>query len=453
MRDELFALLLRDTLIGDSGFEFMLTWLRCSLLQDVELLARAPLGFLCNLALQCFNNEFVYAVSEPEAAAVGALTEIVETQLRSLTALDEPLLRSTALLAMYRPLHTLGGVDTMMAATSLSTPAGTLLKTTVADVREETGLRGTIRFLGAVRDGVSARVRAMYEENPYPRWLSLDASVPAPAAQWVSAQLKGNHPSLPVPEAPRILVAGCGTGREAIALASEIRGAKVTAVDLSLSSLAYAKRKAKERGVANIEFGQADILELAGIPERFDIVCCVGVLHHMHDPQQGLQALCRLGRAGGLLRVGLYSARSRADLNLARALVREQGLPPTPSSIRAFRQYILAQDAASPLRGLLRYRDFFSMSECRDMLFHVQDHEFSLPQIAQMLRDNGLTLLAVANPAPPAILSYREMFPQDRMMADLEKWDAVEQRHPQAFPGIYQLWCRFPGSLANDGAG
>jgi 2-polyprenyl-3-methyl-5-hydroxy-6-metoxy-1,4-benzoquinol methylase len=446
MRDELFGLLLRDTLIGDSGFEFMLTWLRCSLLQDVELLARAPLGFLCNLALQCFTNEFVFAVSEREAAAVGNLAEIVEARLRSLTSLDEPLTRSAALLAMYRPLHTLRGVDTMVAATSPSTAVGALLKATVADVREETWLRGTVRVLGAVRDGVSQRVRAMYEENPYPRWLSLDASVPAPAAQWVSAQLTGDHPVPPVAEEPRILVAGCGTGREAIALASEIRGAKVTAVDLSLSSLAYAKRKAKERGVANIEFGQADILELDGMAERFDIVCCVGVLHHMQDPRQGLQSLCRLGRAGGLLRMGLYSARSRADLNLARTLVRERGLPATPSSIRAFRQYILAQDAASPLRGLLRYRDFFSMSECRDMLFHVQDHEFSLPQIGQMAHDHGLTLLAVANPSPPAILAYREMFPQDRSMADLEKWDAVEQRHPQAFPGMYQVWCRFPGA-------
>jgi 2-polyprenyl-3-methyl-5-hydroxy-6-metoxy-1,4-benzoquinol methylase len=446
MRDELFGLLLRDTLIGDSGFELMLTWLRCSLLQDVELLARAPLGFLCNLALQCFNNEFVFAVSEREAAAVANLAEIVEARLSSLASLDEPLTRSTALLAMYRPLHTLRGVDTIAAATSPSSPVGALLKTTVADVREETWLRGTIRVLGAVRDGVSARVRAMYEENPYPRWLSLDASVPAPAAQWVSAQLTGSHPVPPVAEAPRILVAGCGTGREAIALAAEIRGAKVTAVDLSLASLAYAKRKAKERGVANIEFGQADILELDGLAERFDIVCCVGVLHHMLDPQEGLRALCRLGRAGGLIRVGLYSARSRTDMNVARELVRKQGLQPTPSSIRAFRQHILAQDAASPLRRLLRYRDFFSMSECRDMLFHVQDHEFSLPQIGQMLREHGLTLLAVANPSPPAVLAYRELFPEDRSMADLEKWDAVEQRHPQAFPGMYQLWCRFPGA-------
>src|SRR5712671_2967643 len=109
MRDELFALLLRETLIGDSGFELMLTWLRCSLLQDIELLASAPLGFLCDLALQCFNNEFVYAEAELETAAVENLTEIVEARLRSLTQVDEPLLRSTALLAMYRPLHTLSG--------------------------------------------------------------------------------------------------------------------------------------------------------------------------------------------------------------------------------------------------------------------------------------------------------------------------------------------------------
>ena len=45
--------------------------------------------------------------------------------------------------------------------------------------------------------------------------------------------------------APSILVAGCGTGQHSIGTASRFSSCHVTAVDLSLASLAYAQRKTK----------------------------------------------------------------------------------------------------------------------------------------------------------------------------------------------------------------
>src|SRR5258708_8151182 len=206
MRDELFGILLRDTLIGDSQFELMLTWLRCSLLQDAGLLASAPLDFLCDLALQCHNNEFVYAEAGTETAAVDDLLRSVELRLRSATGADEALPRVVALLAMYRPLHVLSGIDALPAQGATSGPLGRLLRRTVSEVREENRLRGTIRVLGSVSDGVSRQVPAMYEENPYPRWLSMDRSPPVSVAQRISAQLLGDHPEEKITGAPGILV-------------------------------------------------------------------------------------------------------------------------------------------------------------------------------------------------------------------------------------------------------
>src|SRR5206468_3479419 len=43
-----------------------------------------------------------------------------------------------------------------------------------------------------------------------------------------------------------ILIAGCGTGRQAIDAAQRFHGARVLAIDLSLGSLSYAKRKTRE---------------------------------------------------------------------------------------------------------------------------------------------------------------------------------------------------------------
>ena len=61
-------------------------------------------------------------------------------------------------------------------------------------------------------------------------------------------------------EAPTILIAGCGTGQHSIATATRFKGSKVLAIDLSLSSLSYAKRKTEELGIKNVEYMQADIL-------------------------------------------------------------------------------------------------------------------------------------------------------------------------------------------------
>ena len=74
------------------------------------------------------------------------------------------------------------------------------------------------------------------------------------------------------PERPEILVAGCGTGQHALFTASRFLNARMFAVDLSLSSLCYALRKTNELGLSNIEYAQADILELSSLGRQFDLI-------------------------------------------------------------------------------------------------------------------------------------------------------------------------------------
>src|SRR5712691_2162828 len=88
-----------------------------------------------------------------------------------------------------------------------------------------------------------------------------------------------------------ILVAGGGTGRHPVETAQKFSGARALAVDLSLASLAYAKRKAREAGLTNLDFAQADILKLGSIGRSFDIIEASGVLHHMADPFAGWRVL------------------------------------------------------------------------------------------------------------------------------------------------------------------
>ena len=66
-----------------------------------------------------------------------------------------------------------------------------------------------------------------------------------------------------------VLVAGCGTGKHIFDVAERNPKARILAIDISMASLAYAKRKAREAHLANVEFAQADILELGTIRREF----------------------------------------------------------------------------------------------------------------------------------------------------------------------------------------
>jgi len=443
MRDPLFGLLLGEALLGHSSVEALLTRLRAQFLLDEAARHAAPLEFLARLAQQCFLNEFVYDEAPAESAALPRLAGEVESHLRE-SRFGERELRAIAVLAMYRPLHELRHAQALGASQAAPPAFAALVRRAVTDVFEEHALRTSIPSLGPIRDAVSQQVRAQYEENPYPRWLSFDRRPPGPAAAWLAAEapLSG---APQVPAEPAILVAGCGTGREALSLAAEVAGSRVTGIDLSLSSLAYAKRMAGELRIPNVEFLQADILDLDRLAARFDVIYASGVLHHLREPKAGLAALVRRAKPGGLIQLQLYSRRGRADVGAARELIRSRGIEPTPAAIRAFRQEVLRADKSSPLRSLLRFRDFFSMSECRDLLFHVQEHAFDLAEIAAMLEEAGLSALGLSRQIERAALAaYRGLFPEDPAHADLLRWHAVEERHPEIFGAMYAVWCKAP---------
>ena len=445
MHDELFGLLLRETLIAQPEFEILLPRLRAKVLFDAELRARAPLDFLCDLALQCFNNEFIFQETHAESGAVAKLTAQIETAFHADRAVDESVMRLVATVAMYRPLFEISGIEMFLTRRALHEAVDRLLHCTVANVAEERKLRSGIGVIGSIDDKISQAVRAQYEENPYPRWLSFDRMPPVSAAEWIQREVPGLQTSVEFPATARILVAGCGTGVETLGLATQIIGSQVTAIDLSLSSLAYGQRMANQLGVANVEFRQADILKLTELAERFDIVYCVGVLMAMDNPEAGLRALLPLMRPGGLLKLGLYSKRARGAVNIAREIIRQRQLPATPSAMRGFRQTVFAAERNSPLKSLLRWRDFYSMSDCRDFLFHVQEHQFDLPEVAAMLTENGLKVLGMSKQLPrSALLAYQKIFPRAKTMADLQNWHVVEKHYPETFLGMYQIWCCKP---------
>ncbi|MBF0248929.1 MAG: methyltransferase domain-containing protein, partial [Alphaproteobacteria bacterium] len=437
-RIPLFLQLLSNAIVPNPYLEKALIRMRRTmLLERVEDDAFIP--FAMALAFQCYFNEYVYPADAGETARV--------LEIKSDLAQDGiPSAMTVCLLACYEPLAALADADRLLAL-PFADNLHALLKMQFLEPREEQGLRGEIPRLTIIDDETSKAVRRQYEANPYPRWTTALFHAEPKTVKAVLSELPLDlRPVHSFPSAPDVLIAGCGTGKHAIRTHSRFRHNSLLAIDLSLSSLAYARRKAREFGASDIEFAHADILNLGVLERRFDIIESSGVLHHMQDPEAGWRVLAGLLKPGGLMRVALYSERARADIVAIRQRIAEGGFTASPDHIRAFRAGLINRfcdtGGLDGLNGeLLNARDFYALSDCRDLLFHVQEHRFTLPQIDAILNRLGLTFLGFELPDADAVRDFRRLNRQPGALASLDRWDRFERDRPGLFRGMYQFWC------------
>ena len=238
----------------------------------------------------------------------------------------------------------------------------------------------------------------------------------------------------------QILIAGCGTGQHSIETVQRLVGVETLAVDLSLTSLCYAQRKSRALGLTNLQYAQADIMRLGAIGRTFDLIEASGVLHHLADPLAGWRVLVSLLRPHGVMRVGLYSELARGGLLAAQAFIAERGYGSGAEDIRRFRQDLMATGSEMASKMASEHRDFFSTSECRDLLFHVQESRTDIPAIKAFAAEHGLTFIGFEFD-PPALQQYRNLFAANSWsMSDLDRWHAVETQYPDTFSGMYQFW-------------
>lgn len=446
LSDPLLILLLERTVNTDLRLERLLLEARCELLiaavdERLDELVVDGIGeFLSALAQQCFLNEYVYEETAEEAAMVQALLDRIEGDLTRRRRLDGGEL---ALVATFRPLWRLPFAARILRYYE---PAREdflykIIRLQLIGPTVEKLLAHEIEARTAVADPTSRAVRDQYEENPYPRWLYLDHHDARGLDEYLTAILPAWTPAhhLGV-ERPAVLIAGCGTGKQAISARMRIADSRVTAFDLSRASLAYASRMTRELGIDDIEYFQADILETRCWPERFDLIECVGVLHHMADPAAGWRLLTDLLAPGGVMRVGLYSRRARTAVALARDWVRAQGLAPDRTGVQAFRRHVASLAADDPVRGVLRAPDFFSTSECRDLVFHACERDFTLSEIAACMDQLELDFLGFELTSDEAFRAYAQAYPEDPSMLSLSNWDDLESAHPRLFGSMYQFW-------------
>jgi tetratricopeptide (TPR) repeat protein/2-polyprenyl-3-methyl-5-hydroxy-6-metoxy-1,4-benzoquinol methylase len=435
--------MLSSSHIPDAEIEIFLTSLRRHLLKVAasvifnEDKTEEVTALCCSLAQQCFINEYVYFQTQEEIKRSHLL-------LNQLTKALEDKQRIPAVwvisVACYFPLCSVEGAEKLLHQ-QWSDDVKSVLKQQIEEPLKELSLRASIGVITSIENQVSLAVQSQYEENPYPRWVRLpkDSSKKPLNAYMQSKFPLSTFRRLVDDENPEILIAGCGTGQHSIGTSQELKGARILAVDLSLASLAYAKRKTTELDIDFIEYAQADLLKLASIGRTFDVIESSGVLHHLENPFEGWEVLLSLLRPHGLMKLGFYSALARRDIVRVRNLISKEGIGSTSQEIRGYRKNLLGLKDSEKYGFATSSSDFFSTSACRDLLFHVQEHRMNLKILADFFKDHDLNFLGFEIDSS-VMRAYKKRFPNDPAATNLDQWRIYEEENPDAFIGMYQFW-------------
>ena len=295
----------------------------------------------------------------------------------------------------------------------------------------------------AAADAVTHAVTKQYEGWPFPAWrrITVGNSLRLPD------EIRKLDPEGPnsIPVDAETLIAGCGTGREAATIALAYPATRITAIDLSETSLKYARRQCDLVGATNIRFIRLDLHKIAELGERFDAIYCSGVLHHLPDPEAGWSALAAVLRPGGVMKIMVYSRIARFLVSATRNLIRDLAAGPiTDDLLRRVRQRIMEHSEFAPARLLMNTRDFSTLIGTYDLLLHPHEDPFDVPRISRGLERLRLRLISFLLPTIDAALRYDARYPHDPRHRDIAAWARFERSELPRYAGLYTFVCRKP---------
>jgi tetratricopeptide (TPR) repeat protein/2-polyprenyl-3-methyl-5-hydroxy-6-metoxy-1,4-benzoquinol methylase len=435
--------MLSSSAIPDAEIEICLTSLRRHFLNIAESVTLKDVNtdgvnaFYCSLAEQCFINEYVYFQTQEEIRLSYQLCDRLIQALEDKQTVPEVWVIAVA---CYFPLYSIVKIE-ILHQQKWTNDVKSIFKQQIQESLNELNLRASIPVLTNIDNLVSLAVQSQYEENPYPRWMRLSKKS---NKKFLNSYIQSKFPLSPFRRLLddrnlEILIAGCGTGQISIGTSNEFKGAKILAIDLSMASLAYAKRKTTELDIEFIDYAQADLLKLASLSRTFDVIESSGVLHHIEDPFEGWKVLLSLLRPQGLMRLGFYSALARRDIVRVRNLISSAGIGSSSQDIRSYRKHLLELKDFENYGFATSSSDFFSTSACRDLLFHVQEHRMNLKILADFIKDHDLNFLGF-DISSSVIRAYKKRFPNDPSGINLDQWHIYEEENPNTFIGMYQFW-------------
>lgn len=287
---------------------------------------------------------------------------------------------------------------------------------------------------------LSATVERLYDTYPFPPESLLDEPPLGYNWRWhypsVHAFCTGRLPvssSSSSNEHLRILDAGCGTGESTTYLIHQNPNAHVVAVDLSAQALDVAKERLERAlpdHVSRCEFHHLSLFDLADLEGQFDLINCVGVIHHTPDPARALCALADKLAPGGLCHIFVYGAHGRWEISLMQKALRllqasTSGTHDDQQSQTRFQDGVslgrrvfaaLPDDNRLKLREQQRWaQENKKDATFADMYLHPQEVDYDIDSLFRLIDNSGLDFVAFSNPAswdPTRLLAKDEQLLQ-----------------------------------------
>lgn len=237
------------------------------------------------------------------------------------------------------------------------------------------------------------KVREQYENWRYPEpALDLDEDFRSGAFDRSDPSLfrRKLWPRQVEPEHLRILIAGCGT-MQAARYAYRNRFCNVVGTDISQPALAHQDYLKRKHGLQNLRLHRLSIFELGELAEKFDLIVCTGVLHHLPDPIAGLRALKSLLLPHGVMSIMLYGLYRRYGVYMLQQVFRMLGVEQTPEGVELVRETLAALPAWHHVRSYTKHApDLDSGSGIVDTFLHSTDHAYAVPDVMRFARDGDM---------------------------------------------------------------
>jgi SAM-dependent methyltransferase len=252
---------------------------------------------------------------------------------------------------------------------------------------------------------VSAAVAKLYDTYPFPPEPILDE--PPPGYNWRWNWLAAYNfctGRKPQKQDIRILDAGCGSGVGTEYLVHLNPQAQVVGIDLSAGTLEVAKKRCQSSGADRVEFHHLSIYDVEQIPGQFDLINCVGVLHHLPDPIRGIQALAKKLAPGGLMHIFVYGELGRWEIQLmqkAIALLQGNKKGDYRDGVEVGRQIFASLPKNN--RIVKREKERWSMENQRDECFadmyvHPQETDYNIDTLFKFIDASELDFVGFSNP-------------------------------------------------------
>ena len=119
--------------------------------------------------------------------------------------------------------------------------------------------------------------------------------------------------------------------------------------------------------------------------------------------------------------------------------IHQSGIGSSDNAMKLFRSNVIHSSEQNH-KNIRSFSDFYSLSELRDLLFHVQEHRFTIPQIKDCLSQLGLKFCGFESGKIVKNFKLTNTGTDDPY--NLDKWDLYEKDNPRSFAGMYQFWCQ-----------